>query len=486
MRTLLNMFSRKRNQQRKILLGLAAAGALGLAMASPAAAQVADQYDRASATGGAAMNMVVLDNIFIFVSGVLVFLMQAGFALVEAGLTRAKNAANIMMKNLMDACIGILVFGLIGWGIAYPGDFNGWIGSAGLFVSGFFDGALVDISPEALADDGFYPLAVPVDFFFQAAFAAAAATIVSGAVAGRTKFVGYLAYSVIITGLIYPIVVSWQWGGGWLAERGFSDFAGSGLVHMTGGFAALAGATVIGPRIGKYASDGTARAMPGHSIPLAMTGVLILFVGWFGFNPGSQLQADMAVPVIAVLTAFAAAAGGIGGMLTSWVVGKKPDVSMAGNGILAGLVAICSGIGELSAFGTLVTGFAAGVLVVFSVLFIERMKIDDPVGAFSVHGVCGFWGLLATGLFSTTSPINGADESAGLLYGGGAGLFVDQLVGGIAIALFVLVTTGAMFTALKAAGLLRVSAEEEVAGLDISEHGSPGYGPDILASSATI
>ncbi|MCL4149647.1 UNVERIFIED_CONTAM: hypothetical protein GTU68_011738 [Idotea baltica] len=381
-----------------------------------------------------------------------------------------------MMKNLMDACIGILVFGLIGWGIAYPGDFNGWIGSAGLFVSGFFDGALVDISPEA----------VPVDFFFQAAFAAAAATIVSGAVAGRTKFVGYIAYSVIITGLIYPIVVSWQWGGGWLAERGFSDFAGSGLVHMTGGFAALAGATVIGPRIGKYASDGTARAMPGHSIPLAMTGVLILFVGWFGFNPGSQLQADMAVPVIAVLTAFAAAAGGIGGMLTSWVVGKKPDVSMAGNGILAGLVAICSGIGELSAFGTLVTGFIAGVLVVLSVLFIERMKIDDPVGAFSVHGVCGFWGLLATGLFSTTSPINGADESAGLLYGGGAGLFVDQLVGGVAIAIFVLVTTGAMFTALKAAGLLRVSAEEEVAGLDISEHGSPGYGPDILASSATI
>lgn len=481
------MFSEKRNQKRKLLLGLTAAGALGLVMANPAAAQdVADQYDRASSTGAAAMNMVVLDNIFIFVCGVLVFLMQAGFALVEAGLTRAKNAANIMMKNLMDASIGILIFALVGWGIAYPGDFNGWIGSAGLFIPGFFDSALVDISPEALASDDFYPLAIPVDFFFQAAFAAAAATIVSGAVAGRTKFVGYIAYSVIITGLIYPIVVSWQWGGGWLSDLGFSDFAGSGLVHMTGGFAALAGAMVIGPRIGKYSDDGTPRAMPGHSIPLAMTGVLLLFIGWFGFNPGSQLQADMAVPVIAVLTAFAAASGGVGGMLTSWVVGKKPDVSMAGNGILAGLVAICSGIGEMSAFGTLLTGFIAGVLVVLSVYAVERAGIDDPVGAFSVHGVCGFWGLLATGLFSTISPIGGAEESAGLLYGGGADLFIDQLIGAVVIAVFVLVAAGILFSVLKAAGMLRVSAEDEAAGLDIAEHGSPGYGPDILASASSI
>ncbi len=473
--------------KRKLALAITAAGALGLLLAAPASAQeVADQYERSAASGAAAMNMVVLDNIFIFICGVLVFLMQAGFALVEAGLTRAKNAANIMMKNLMDASIGILVFAAIGWGIAYPGDFNGWIGSAGLWVEGFFSGSLVDIGPEALASDDFYPLAVPVDFFFQAAFAAAAATIVSGAVAGRTKFVGYILYSIIITGIVYPIVVSWQWGGGWLSELGFSDFAGSGLVHMTGGFAALAGAIVIGPRIGKYAADGTARAMPGHSIPLAMTGVLLLFIGWFGFNPGSQLQADMAVPVLAVLTAFAAAAGGVGGMATSWVMGGKPDVSMAGNGILAGLVAICSGIGELSAFGTIVTGFVAGMLVVVSVLGIEKMKIDDPVGAFSVHGVCGFWGLLATGLFSTTTPVSGADESAGLLYGGGAGLFLDQLVGGVVIGLFVFAAAGALFSALKAAGLLRVSAEEETAGLDVSEHGSPGYGPDILAAAGSI
>ncbi|MGI9597209.1 MAG: ammonium transporter [Acidimicrobiales bacterium] len=471
--------------KRKLALAIMAAATLWLLLSGPVSAQeVADQYDRTAVTDGAAMNMVVLDNIFIFVCAVLVFLMQAGFALVEAGLTRAKTAANIMMKNMMDASIGILIFALIGWGIAYPGDFNGWIGSAGLFIDGFFDGALVDISPEALASDDFYPLAVPVDFLFQAAFAAAAATIVSGAVAGRTKFVGYIAYSIILTGVIYPIVVSWQWGGGWLAERGFSDFAGSGLVHMTGGFAALAGAMIIGPRIGKYAADGTPRAMPGHSIPLAMTGVLLLFIGWFGFNPGSELQADMAVPVIAVLTAMAAAAGGVGGMATSWLVGRKPDVSMAGNGLLAGLVAICSGIGELSAFGTLVTGFVAGALVVISVLAIERAGIDDPVGAFSVHGVCGAWGLLATGLFATTTPVNGADEAAGLFYGGGAGLLLDQVVGAVMIALFVTMAAGALFAVLKAAGLLRVSRQEELAGLDVSEHGSPGYGPDMLVTTS--
>ncbi len=473
--------------KRKMALAVSAAVGLGLILANPASAQeVADQYDRTAATGAEAMNMVVLDNIFIFVAGVLVFLMQAGFALVEAGLTRAKNAANIMMKNLMDASIGILIFALVGWGIAYPGDFNGWIGSAGLFIDGFFSGALVDVSPEALASDDFYPLAVPVDFFFQAAFAAAAATIVSGAVAGRTKFVGYIAYSIVLTGLIYPIVVSWKWGAGWLDEAGFIDFAGSGLVHMTGGFAALAGAIVIGPRIGKFADDGSPRALPGHSIPLAMTGVLLLFIGWFGFNPGSQLQADMMVPIIAVLTAFAAAAGGLGGMLTSWIVGGKPDVSMAGNGILAGLVAICSGIGEFSALGTIVTGFVAGIIVVLSVLAVERVKIDDPVGAFSVHGVAGFWGLLATGLFATTTPINGLDDSAGLLYGGGASLLIDQLIGGVVIALFVTAAAGALFVALKTAGLLRVSAEDETVGLDIAEHGSPGYGPDVLAGSSII
>lgn len=457
-----------------------------LSTMDPVLATVAEQYDRSAATGAEAMNMVVLDNIFIFVAAVLVFLMQPGFALVEAGLTRAKNAGNIMMKNIMDLCVGILAFGAIGWGIAYPGDFNGLIGTAGLGVANLFSGVLVDISPEALASDDFYPLAVPVDFLFQAAFAAAAATIVSGAVAGRTKFVGYLSYSLVITAIVYPIVVSWKWGGGWLDELGFIDFAGSGLVHMTGGFAALLGAIVIGPRIGKFTEDGSPRALPGHSIPLAMAGVLLLFIGWFGFNPGSQLQADMAVPIIAVLTGFAAAAGGAAAMATSWLTMKRPDVSMAGNGVLAGLVAICSGVGEMSWFGTLITGAVAGTLVVLSVLGIERLGIDDPVGAFSVHGVGGLWGLLATGLFATTTPVNGLTESAGLFYGGGLGLFADQLVGGLAIALFVSVAAGALFVGLKALDMLRVSPEDEHVGLDISEHGSPGYGPDILAASASV
>jgi len=454
-----------------------------LMAASDVAADLGQQYDRAAATGAEAMNMVVLDNIFIFISAVLVLLMQPGFALVEAGLTRAKNAANIMMKNLMDLCLGVLTFAVVGWGVAYPGQFNGFLSSAGLGVAGLFSGSMIDISPEALASPDFYPLAVPVDFLFQAAFAAAAATIVSGAVAGRTRFAGYIAYSIVITGLVYPVVVSWKWGGGWLDELGFIDFAGSGVVHLTGGVAALVGAYVIGPRIGKFGDDGRPRALPGHSIPLAIIGVFILFVGWFGFNAGSQLQADMAVPVIAVLTAFAAAAGGVSAMLTSWAWMGKPDVSMAGNGVLAGLVAICSGVGELSAVGTIITGAVAGALAVASVFAIERLRIDDPVGAFSVHGVGGFWGLLATGLFATTTPVNGATSSAGLFYGGGAGLFVDQLVGGLAIVAFVAAASSVLFYGLRAAKILRADANEQSVGLDLSEHGSAGYGPDILTNN---
>jgi Amt family ammonium transporter len=406
---------------------------------------------------------IVLDNIFIFFAAVLVLFMQAGFALVESGLTQAKNSANIMMKNMMDACVGILVFAAVGFSVAYPGDFNGWFGFAQFGIADFMSQDVEGLIPS-------------VDFLFQAAFAAAAATIVSGAVAGRTQFKAYLIYSVVITALIYPIVVSWGWGGGWLSDLGFVDFAGSGLVHMVGGVAALMGAFVIGPRLGKY-KNGKPQAIPGHSVPMAMLGVMILFVGWFGFNPGSELAADLAVPIIAVFTAFAAAAGGATAMIVSWIVLKKPDVSMAGNGMLAGLVAICSGIGDMNAFGTLATGAIAGGTVVLAVLAIERAGIDDPVGAVSVHGVCGFWGLIATGLFATTNSTGGGNT--GLFAGGGFGLLADQILGGLVIAAFVGVTSGALFFALKAAGILRVSAEEEVAGLDVSEHGAPGYGPAI-------
>jgi ammonium transporter, Amt family len=474
-------------RRRKLLAMSALVGGAVVVLASPAGAQeVVDGFDRTAATGPSAMNTIVLDNIFVFLCAVLVFLMQPGFALLEAGLTSAKNVANIMMKNLMDVSVGVLVFAFIGWNIAYSGATWFGVADGGWSIFGVADLANLfpgDATGVLEAED--YPLAVPVDFLFQAAFAATAATIVSGAVAGRTQFRGYLLYTVVITALIYPTIVNLQWGGGWLDQQGFVDFAGSGIVHMTGGVAALMGAIVLGPRIGKFGADGKARAIPGHSIPLAITGVFILFIGWFGFNPGSQLQADMAVPYIAVQTALAAAAGATMAMVTSWIVLKKPDVSMAGNGLLAGLVAICSGVGNLVSIGSVATGAVAGVVVVLSVIGIERLKIDDPVGAFSVHGACGAWGLIATGLFAAGSPVD--DSGGGLLAGGGFDLLGTQLVGLVLIAVIVGVGSFALFSALKAAGLLRVSAEEEIAGLDVAEHGAPGYGPEILVpASASV
>jgi Amt family ammonium transporter len=456
----------------KLLTGGGLATAAMLLAASPVLAQdgdvVVEEVDLYVRFGGTAADIaqtVILDNIFIFIAGVLVFFMQAGFALLASGLTRAKNSSNMMMKSLMDAALGVLVFALVGWGLAYPGgDGGAFFGFAGFGIPGLMDG-LPDLA--GAADEGFYPLSVSTDFFFQAAFAATAATIVAGAVAERTKFVAYLAYTVVITGFIYPVVVSWQWGGGWLAERGFVDFAGSGLVHLTGGIAALVGAALIGPRIGKFGADGKPRAIPGHSIPLAMTGVFILFIGFFGFNPGSALQADMSVPVIAVLTLFAACAGAVGAMISAWVLLKKPDTSMAGNGLLAGLVAICAGVGGMDVVPALITGFVAGLVVVPAVLLIERvLKVDDPVGAVSVHAVSGFIGLVATGIFVEEASIG------------------TQLLGAAAIIVFVGIASGILFGILKAVGILRVSAEEEIEGLDVAEHGAPGYGPDMLTPAA--
>jgi ammonium transporter, Amt family len=456
----------------KLLTGGGLAAAATLLAASPVLAQdgdvVVEEVDLYVRFGGTAADIaqtVILDNIFIFIAGVLVFFMQAGFALLASGLTRAKNSSNMMMKSLMDAALGVLVFALVGWGIAYPGgDGGGFLGFAGLGIPGLMDG-LPDLA--GATEEGFYPLSVSTDFFFQAAFAATAATIVAGAVAERTKFVAYLVYTVIITGFIYPVVVGWQWGGGWLAERGFVDFAGSGLVHLTGGIAALVGAALIGPRIGKFGADGKPRAIPGHSIPLAMTGVFILFIGFFGFNPGSALQADMSVPVVAVLTLFAACAGAVGALISAWALLKKPDTSMAGNGLLAGLVAICAGVGSMDVVPAIITGFVAGLIVVPAVLLIERvLKVDDPVGAVSVHAVSGFIGLIATGIFVEDASV------------------VTQLIGALAIIAFVGVASGIMFGILKAVGILRVSAEEEIEGLDVSEHGAPGYGPDMLTPAA--
>ncbi|MGQ0743742.1 MAG: ammonium transporter [Acidimicrobiales bacterium] len=411
-----------------------------------------------------------LDNTFVLLSAVLVIFMQAGFALVEAGQTRAKNVANIMMKNMMDFCAGALAFFAVGYAIAF-GSGNNFFGTTGFFLTGepFQYGTLT----------------VPVTFLFQAAFAATAATIVSGAMAERTKFRSYFAYSIVISALIYPVVVHWNWGGGWLAQLStpFHDFAGSTMVHMTGGVAALMGALVLGPRLGKYGADGKPRAIVGHSTPFTVIGAFILLVGWYGFNPGSELAADGAIGGIAVTTTLAAAAGAVAAMCLIWALKGKPDVNMTVNGLLAGLVGITAGTAAVSPVGSLIIGAAAGALVVGSVLLLDRLHVDDPVGAISVHGVCGALGTICVGLFATEST---DFWQQGLFYGGGANQLVSQLIGVGAVTVFVAVTSGLLFLAIKFTMGLRVSEEEELAGLDVLEHGSAGYGPDFNPAPSSL
>ncbi len=391
------------------------------------------------------------------VAAFLVFFMQAGFAMVEAGFTRAKNAVNILMKNLMDFSVGTLAFFLVGFGLMF-GASNGLFGTSHFALRG--------------AEAGGWEFTFLI---FQTVFAATAATIVSGAMAERTRFVGYLLYSAAITLLIYPVFGGWAWGNlliegnrAWLADLGFLDFAGSTVVHSVGGWLALAGAIVLGPRIGKYGPDRRPRAIMGHNLPLAALGVFILWFGWFGFNPGSTTVGDGSIGYIAVTTNLAAAAGAVTAMATAWLVLGKPDASMALNGALAGLVAITAGCDGVSPLGAVAIGLAAGVLVVLSVLAIDRiLKVDDPVGAVSVHGVCGAWGTLAVGLFNTES---------GLFYGGGVGQLGVQLLGaGTAFVWAFGLGLGLFFAISKTVGL-RVSRDEELRGLDIGEHGMEAYG----------
>jgi ammonium transporter, Amt family len=440
-------------------------GALGVILLNPSLAFAQDATDIALDD-----TQMILDNTFIFIAAVLVLFMQAGFALLAAGLTAAKNVGNMMMKNMMDMSIGVLLFAIVGYHIAYSG--SSIIGFSWLW-GGYSDAPTTD-----------YSLMLPVDFLFQAAFAAAAATIVAGAVAGRTQFKGYIIYTAAITAFIYPVVVNWQWGGGWLSELGFEDFAGSTIVHSVGGWAALMGAIIVGPRIGKFGPDGKARAIPGHNIAIAMLGVFILFVGWFGFNPGSQLAADIEVPRIAVNTLLAAAGGGVAAMITSWIKFKKPDVSFAGNGILGGLVSITAGAYALDGYMSAVAGLIGGVIVTFSVLFFEKVRVDDPVGAISVHGVCGAWGTIAVGLFANGNAPFLDEGSSGVFFGGGTELLVNQIIGVVAVFVFVVIAAGALFSGIKALGLLRVSPEDELSGLDVAEHGVVGYGPDFVPSMA--
>ena len=391
------------------------------------------------------------------VAAFLVFFMQAGFAMVETGFTRAKNAVNILMKNLMDFAVGSLVFFFVGFGLMF-GASNGWFGTTLFGLSGV----------EAGGDWSWTFL------IFQTVFAATAATIVSGAMAERTKFISYLLYSAVISLVIYPIFGSWAWGNlligdnvSWLADLGFHDFAGSTVVHSIGGWLALAGAIVLGPRIGKYGANGKPNAIQGHNLPLAALGVFILWFGWFGFNPGSTTVGEGLIGYIAVTTNLAAAAGAVFALVAAWVIMKKPDLSMSLNGALAGLVAITAPCDAVSAIGAVCIGAIAGILVVLSVLFFDFvMKIDDPVGAVSVHCVNGVWGTLAYGLFSLNE---------GLFYGHGAKSLGVQFVGVATAAVWAFGIGLILFFLLKKTVGLRVTAEEELKGLDIGEHGNEAY-----------
>lgn len=407
----------------------------------------------------AAANAVAIDTMWTLIAAFLVFFMQAGFAMVEAGFTRAKNAGNIIMKNMMDFASGSLVYWAVGFAFMF-GAGNGFIGSTGFFLQDTFANLGLDI-----------PLAA--FFIFQTVFAATAATIVSGAMAERTNFSGYLAYSIVITAFIYPVVGHWIWGGGWLAEMGIIDFAGSTVVHSVGGWAALAGAIVLGPRIGKYNEDGSSNALPGHNLLMAALGVFILWFGWFGFNPGSTVAGtDLSIASIAVTTNLAAAAGAVFAMIVSWIKYGKADVSMTLNGALAGLVGITAGTADVGNLSAIIIGAIAGVIVIYSVEFFDKLQIDDPVGAVSVHGVCGAFGTLAVGIFAT---------EGGLLFGGGISLLITQLIGVVTVFFWAFGLGFVLFKVIDVIIGLRVSKEDEIEGLDYSEHGAESY-PDFMVN----
>ena len=399
----------------------------------------------------AADAIFTVNNTWMLVSTFLVFIMHLGFACLESGLTQSKNTVNILFKNVSIIAIGILTYAVCGFNLMYPGEFNGYFGFSSFGIA----------NPSGTAGligyaDGAYTYFT--DFIFQAMFAATAATIVSGAVAERIKLSSFLIFSTVYVAIIYPVAGSWKWGAGWLDQLGFYDFAGSTLVHSVGGWAAIVGAILVGPRIGKYGQNGKIKPILGHNMPLAAIGVFLLWFGWYGFNGGSVLSADPGgVSLVFVTTTLAAAAGVIGAMITSWYVSKKPDLSMILNGSLSGLVGITAGADVISPMNSVLVGFIAGVIVVLSVIQLDKMKIDDPVGAISVHLICGIWGTLAVGIFS-------AEHSLSV-----------QAFGVLSYGLFCLISSFLIFSALQYSVGLRVSEDEEIIGLDIGEHDMESY-----------
>jgi len=410
----------------------------------------------AVAEGEISAGLFTANNVWMMLAAGLVFIMHLGFATLEAGLTQQKNTVNILFKNTYIVCVGIITYAICGFALMYPGDawiIPGWLGVA--------KGVTIQTDAAGLttgyAGGGY---TYWTDFLFQAMFAATAATIVSGAVAERIKLGSFMVFTLVYVTFVYTIAGSWKWGAGWLDALGFYDFAGSTLVHSVGGWGALVGAFLLGPRLGKYI-NGEMRPIPGHNMPLACIGVFLLWLGWFGFNGGSVLSADPALTSRTLMTTcVAAAAGGLGAMFTSWFVSKKPDLSMALNGILAGLVGITAGADQMYMWSSLFIGAIAGIIVVFSVIFIDKIKIDDPVGAISVHLVCGIWGTLAVGIFGDMA---------------GIGQLMKQLTGVAAFGVFCVVTSFAIFGTIKATMGLRVSEEEETLGLDQGEHGMVAY-----------
>ncbi len=439
-----------------------------LAIASPVFAQEQDPV--------AALRIGV-DTMWVMIAAFLVFFMNLGFAMVESGLCRVKNTVNILAKNFIVFAVSSISFWVIGWGLMF-GNGNGFFGLEGLFFAAGADNspAMGDAYQGAYSAISWTGVPFWAKFFFQLVFAGTAATIVSGVVAERIKFLSFIVFSFVLVGLMYPVTGHWIWGGGWLQSLGMWDFAGSAVVHSVGGWAGLAGALVLGPRIDKYRKDGTARPIFGHNMSTVTLGALVLWFGWFGFNPGSTMAVGdgSAIAHIAVTTNLAAAAAILSSTITAWLVLGKPDLSMIVNGSLAGLVAITAPCAFVSVGSSFIIGLIAGVLVVFAVLFFDKMHIDDPVGALAVHLVNGTFGVIAVGLFAQDG-ITGAATGNGLFFGGGFKLLSAQLIGVLAVGAFTFIVSMIVWSIIKAVLGLRVSREEEIRGLDLGEHGMEAY-----------